>query len=249
MSVDATRATWKLGKKITAIQKLILLALADRCGEGAECWPSLKRMMADTNLDRKTLITNRQQLIDKGLIEYTGRLAGSSNQIPVMRLTYVIHREDSTSTENGTGEFFTSTEIGTGTSTVFGTRNLKEETKKNNNNKNAISVKKNKTSKTLVTKKGELGLNELLDCNPFNIPAAYLSDYMLNRNKKKSPLTMTAWSMLNKELAKCENPIEAFAEVVTRGWLGFKSSWVDKDKSHFNNNNTSWIKRVHEEIF
>lgn len=125
MSNDATRATWKLGKEITAIQKLILLSLADRAGENAECWPSIKRITLDTNLDRKTLIDNRQQLIEKGYIEYTGEMRGRSKQIPVMRLTYVSHREDEndipkpkpTSTENGTGSNLppsTSTENGTG---------------------------------------------------------------------------------------------------------------------------------------
>lgn len=124
MSNDATRATWKLGKEITAIQKLILLSLADRAGENAECWPSIKRIILDTNLDRKTLIDNRQQLIEKGYIEYTGDMRGRSKQIPVMRLTYVSHREDEeekpkpkpTSTNNGT-----SPENGTSTSPENGT--------------------------------------------------------------------------------------------------------------------------------
>jgi len=122
MSVDATRATWKLPKtKITAIQKIILLALADRAGENGECWPSIKRMIEDTNLNRKTLIENRQILISLKLIEYTGNFVGKQKQIPVMRLTYVY--QDLDGTENGTGEYFTSTENNTGTSTENGTGN------------------------------------------------------------------------------------------------------------------------------
>lgn len=129
MSVDATRATWKL-QNISSTKKIILLALADRAGEDAECWPSLKRMEEDTCLNRKTLIVNRQELIEEGFIEYTGELKGARNQIPVMRLTYVQSR--STSTNIGSGESFTSTEIGTGTSTEIGTLNLKEEPKRKN---------------------------------------------------------------------------------------------------------------------
>ncbi len=123
MSIDATRATWKLSKtKITAIQKLILLSLADRAGENAECWPSLKRIIADTNIDRKTLIENRKILIEKKLIEYTGQFMGKQKQIPVMRLTYVQSREDSDD-ENYNDLIFTSTENGTRTSTENGTGN------------------------------------------------------------------------------------------------------------------------------
>lgn len=128
MSIDATRATWKLSGQITAIQKLILLALADRAGEDGECWPSIKRLEADTNLDRKTLINNRKKLIGLGLIELTGEMKGKKKQIPVMRLTYINQREQEfTSTENG---IRTSTEFGTRTSTKNGTLNLKEESKR-----------------------------------------------------------------------------------------------------------------------
>lgn len=127
MSIDATRATWKLSGQITAIQKLILLALADRAGEDGECWPSIKRLEADTNLNRKTLIDNRKKLIGLGLIELTGEMKGKKKQIPVMRLTYINQREQEfTSTENG---IRTSTEFGTRTSTENGTLNLKEESK------------------------------------------------------------------------------------------------------------------------
>lgn len=95
MSIDATRSTWKL-QEITAIQKIILLSLADRAGENGECWPSIKRIMADTNLERRAVIDNRNILMEKGYIVYTGEYKGRSGQIPVMRLTYINNREEPT---------------------------------------------------------------------------------------------------------------------------------------------------------
>ena len=123
MSVDATIATWKL-KKVTAVQKLLLLSLADRAGESAECWPSIKRLMADTNLNRKTIIENRIILIKQGYIAFTGEYKGQNKQIPVMKLLYVNHREGLINIESD--EYFTSTENGTGGSTENGTLNLKD---------------------------------------------------------------------------------------------------------------------------
>lgn len=113
MSLEATLATWKLTKKqVTATEKLFLLSCANRAGEAHECWPSLKRLCADTGMDRKTIINVRQSVIDKGLLIYTGSFSGRSKQIPVMQLTYI---DDSvselTSTKNGT---CTSTKNGTG---------------------------------------------------------------------------------------------------------------------------------------
>ena len=97
MSVDATIATWKLGKTVTAIQKLLLLSLADRAGENGECWPGIKRIMKDTNLDRNTIVENRKILVKKGLIELTGEMMGKTKSVPVMRLTYINHREENLS--------------------------------------------------------------------------------------------------------------------------------------------------------
>lgn len=142
MSIEATLATWKLTKQqVTPTEKIFLLSCANRAGEHHECWPSLKRLIADTGLDRKTIIKIRQSTIDKGLMEYTGSYVGHSHQIPIMRLTYVEKLPDNlevilTSTNIGTSTTFgmgTSTKIGTGTSTTFGTLNLKEETKILNN--------------------------------------------------------------------------------------------------------------------
>jgi len=103
--------------------------------------------------------------------------------------------------------------------------------------------------KVPTSPKGELQMNELLQNNPHHIPTQYIQDHMVIRKKKKAPLTSTAWSRLNKELFKCPNPIEAFEEMILRGWIGFKAEWINKTKSHFDNVNTSWIKDIREDIF
>ena len=133
MSVDATIATWKLSKEqITATQKLLLLALADRAGEKNECWPSLDRLVADTCLNKNTIKENRKILIQKGLIKYTGEYKGKQKQIPVMRLMYVQNREYFTEPEINLGQNFTEPEINPRTEPDFGPLNLKEEPKINN---------------------------------------------------------------------------------------------------------------------
>ena len=96
MSIDATRSTWLLTKKeVTPTQKLILLSYADRAGEGAECWPSNARLEKDTGLDRHTICSNKQDMISKGLLSYTGEKKGRTKSIDVVRLNYVLHRESS----------------------------------------------------------------------------------------------------------------------------------------------------------
>jgi len=152
MSMEATLATWELTKaSVNSREKFFLLSLARRAGEEHTCWPSIKRMVEDTGFDRKTVVDVRQSVIDKKLINYTGRMVGRSGQIPEMKLLYVDEWERNrnsprlkdelevvdnfpkntlTSTENGTG---TSPKNGTGTSTENGTLNSKVEY--NNRNK------------------------------------------------------------------------------------------------------------------
>lgn len=90
MSVEATIATWRLSKKaVTSTEKLFLLSCANRADEIHECWPSIKRLSADTGMDRKTIVKIRQSVMDKGLLTYTGCFKGRTGQIPIMKLTYV----------------------------------------------------------------------------------------------------------------------------------------------------------------
>lgn len=66
MSVDATRWAWS--QVLKASEKLVLLALADRAGESNECWPSIDRLVNDTGLERKTVLSVIARLEDKGLL-------------------------------------------------------------------------------------------------------------------------------------------------------------------------------------
>lgn len=119
--MDAMRATWKLGKEVTSTQKFILMALAERAGENDECWPSLKRICFDTNYDIKTIVFNRQQLIDKGLIEYTGELKGRTHSVKVMRLCYVEQRYTSDPKDE---QFATNKKLSTSLTTYGNASNL-----------------------------------------------------------------------------------------------------------------------------
>ena len=146
MSVEATIYVWKLSKKqITSTEKLILLSYADRADEYGEAYPSVKRLMLDTLLDRKTIIKALQSICEKGIMSKTGEFRGNTKQVPVYKFISLSFREDAyeesnvlnendlNSPKNGTGpKNGTSTKIGmgtspkngTGTSPKFGTRNL-----------------------------------------------------------------------------------------------------------------------------
>lgn len=90
------------------------------------------------------------------------------------------------------------------------------------------------------------GLQALIEDNPHNIPPQMIEDWLTVRKAKKCPVTPTAWKRLNQQLAKCDNPIEAFETMVTHGWTALNPKWLErvenknKPNGHFNYDDTSW---------
>lgn len=172
MSLDASIWAFKAEVK-TSSQRLVLLALADRAGESHKCYPSIKRMVKDTLLNRKTIIKVLDELEAGSFIKFTGEITG--NGVKVYQLIGVMGREEDsvtspkngTGTNNGTSSNFgtgskngTSTNIGTATSPKNGTetstnigtqnlsRNLSDESK---NKKTWLSLKKLREEILLAT--------------------------------------------------------------------------------------------------
>lgn len=163
MSLDATIWAFKAEVK-TSSQRLVLLALADRAGESHKCYPSIKRMVKDTVLNRKTVIKVLDELEAISLIKFTGEITG--NGVKVYQLIGVMGREENdltnpkngTSTNNGTSSNFgtgskngtstnngsaTSPKNGTETSPNIGTQNLSGNLSLESKNKKTwLSLKK-----------------------------------------------------------------------------------------------------------
>lgn len=85
MSRIATDWAWSQTIK-PATHKLILLSMADRADEHHCCYPSIARLEKDTGLDRKTIQKGVAAMIESGLLTDTGRRAGATNQVRVLRL-------------------------------------------------------------------------------------------------------------------------------------------------------------------
>lgn len=99
MSLDATNWAWRVqfkerkGGSLKPLKRLVLLSLADRAGEDHTCYPSVKRLEEDTNLDRKTVMKIIAELIEDGLIQDTGERKGRTRQVKVYHLIGVKGRE------------------------------------------------------------------------------------------------------------------------------------------------------------
>ena len=99
MSLDATIWAWKIRQKqkkggsLKPLKKLVLLSLADRASEDHCAYPSMARLVEDTEMDRKTVLKIIDELIEDGLIIDTGERKGRTKQVKVYQLLGVKGRE------------------------------------------------------------------------------------------------------------------------------------------------------------
>ena len=99
MSLDATIWAWKVRQKqkrggsLKPLKKLVLLSLADRASEDHCAYPSMARLVEDTEMDRKTVLKIIDELIEDGLIVDTGERKGRTKQVKVYQLLGVKGRE------------------------------------------------------------------------------------------------------------------------------------------------------------
>jgi hypothetical protein len=143
-------------------------------------------MVADTGLDRKTIVDVRQSLIEQSLMSYTGRMVGRSKQIPEMKLNYVEAWEkarnsprlkDDESVDNMTDKTLDSTENGTGTSPKNGTGTSTENGTLNS------SLEYNKRSKSFIYGKDQKK-STLVDNKP--IPTSHVNRDTMSEEAKKA---------------------------------------------------------------
>ena len=170
MSLDATNWAWRIRQKqkkggsLKGLKKLVLLSLADRAGEDHCAYPSMSRLVEDTEMDRKTVLKIIDELIEDGLILDTGERKGRTKQVKVYRLIGVNGREETVpttvhfdtenedlkSTNNGTvptleqsQQFHERVPTFRGKSPNVGTRNLlKNLSEESKNKKEWICLKK-----------------------------------------------------------------------------------------------------------
>ncbi|GEM_PF-3540000 len=97
----------------------------------------------------------------------------------------------------------------------------------------------NKTAKTLVTD------------NPHNIPDDLIEAWITTRKKKRAAITPKVWQLLNEELSKCDNPLQAFKDMVLGGWQSLKAEWVNKrgNVKQLDHNTMNWADNIDKDMF
>ncbi len=72
--------TWAVGQKLPALQKLVLLMLANRTNpDTGQCFPSIAKLAEDCGMSRSAVKTAMQGLRDKNVVQVFARKAGNES--------------------------------------------------------------------------------------------------------------------------------------------------------------------------
>ena len=211
MSVDATRWAWNVELN-SSTKRLVLLSLADRAGEEHTCYPSTKRVVKDTCLDRKTILKAITEMIDDGLIFDTGERKG--NGVRVLKLVGILGRENEihpkkiTDPKNGTSTeigMTTDPKNGIATDPKIGTQNLKG------------NLKKNLTENTVMG--GALKAK--------NADSKLIEEWLVIRKKKKAADSERAVSMFFNQVDNSGVDLNTILNIcITKEWKGFEVDYL-----------------------
>lgn len=215
MSLDATRWAW-MQPGLRPIQKLILLALADRENGHGMAYPSHAALVEDTGADLKTVKKSLKELADMGLISDSGDRKGHTKQIIVWGLIGVERRE-SKGAKNGRVPETEGFQFSHESSPKVDGKGVQKRTTESINEPIKEPNKKDATFSS----------TEMPEIEP-----SLAAEFLAYRKAKKSPLTPTAWKGIQREAEKAGWSItEAVEETMTRGWQSFKADWVAQTKT------------------
>lgn len=89
----------------SASRKAVLYCLANYANEAGEAYPSVDRIVSETELNRKTVLDAMRELAEQGILEDTGRRVGQTNGIRVWRLkldSEAVPKTEQSQKRNGT---------------------------------------------------------------------------------------------------------------------------------------------------
>lgn len=224
MSVDATRWAWQNGNNPR--QKLVLLALADRANEAGICFPSTKRLEADTMMDRKTIFKVIKELEQHGLLTVE-RDQGKGN---IYRLIGVPHREDSHSSATTKTSAKKGTSHKNGTSAKNGTtpvpKTVPDQYQKRDTEPKK-NLKTNLTKEKIPKRKPTTISFENL---PTGISVEAAEAFIDYRKTMKKPLTQRAFDLNMAIAAKAGSigitPDQAIDMTILAVWQGINLKWI-----------------------
>lgn len=248
MSFEAM--TWAVKQDIPAMQKLVLLLMANRHNNDTGlCMPSHDKLAKDCGMSKSAVKAAIKALEEKGLLSVNRRSEAGVSLSNLYRLntefnyqsneeevgrqkTHPVAKTPTRSPENIGRQ---KTEGGSPENRGWGAKKPGVGRQKATETGNEPVIETgSETDKARVThtkqKKSSSVKLTAADLIAEGVAEQTAADFIEVRNAKNAPLTLTALNGIKTEAAKAGYSLEnAIRECVMRGWQGFKAAWVAND--------------------
>ena len=212
MSISLMTEAWK--SDMPSGRKFVLLSLCDNANDQGECFPSISMIAQRCSMGVRTVQSHIHDLEKMGILSRIERAGRSTIYRIDPRRFCTPTPADSAPRKNCTPQISHPTpadsappppQISHPTPADFAPITIKEP---------SIEPKGNPKSSVLAC--------------PSDVPRQVWDDFLSIRKAKKSPLTSTALEGIRAEAVKAGMTLEgALSMCCMRGWVGFKSSWLD----------------------
>jgi Helix-turn-helix domain len=190
--VSRIATDWAFSLQLPGMQKLVLLALANRHNsETGRCDPSLSRLARDCGLSKGAVLRALTSLAERGVVQQERRKAGSmfTSSSYFLQIGVVLEKNNVVPEENNP----LVTQMGNGSASegqeVVPQQDINQEVKPVREPKEAIALK----------------LRQKLTVKlPDTVPAEQWQDYVAMREEKRKPLGATAAKLLLRKLESLE---------------------------------------------
>jgi hypothetical protein len=256
--------TWAVKQKVPAMQKIVLLMLANRNNyETNECFPSIKTLSIECGMSQRSVINQLEKLVYKNLISVIRTTTDGVKKVNHYKLCFsefnsagdalwggsardsllnsLASKEDH-SKINSAGDSVGSAGDALGGSAgdahePVSSFNQSINLKDNAHEKKQIA-KHQITKKPSATKTPEIRLTKsqslLID---FGITGSLAKDFIEHRKGRKAAITETALNGFQREADKAGiSIVDAVRISIEKNWAGFNSTWNwrDDDNKQYN---------------
>lgn len=207
--------TWAVEQKLPALQKLVLLMLANRTNhETGICIPKIKTLAEECGMSETACKNAIKALETAGSIRIQQRFTDGMQRPNQYHLLMSARREETTARRETPTASRDTPGVGRETTQGVGRQTPTE----------PGSNKPGKEPKTDAAKRVSIEAMIQDGINPETADA-----FLQHRKDKKAKLTPLAWAGIKREAGKAGWKLEdALLKAIERNWVGFEADWVAK---------------------
>tara|TARA_R110002124_G_scaffold264235_2_gene430809 strand:- start:1234 stop:2073 length:840 start_codon:yes stop_codon:yes gene_type:complete len=216
------------------LRKAVLAYMAERANEdGSKIWASKQRIADEVECSKQAVIKTVKEFLAEGILIDVGKRKTQGGYT-------VVYNVNLDAVEALPKRENQSTEITSNQSTEITGNNMDRSSEITPTSQPGLPKPSNNRPSEKAKAFPDNSAPAKTSLKPDCVSDEVWNDFLAHRKAMKAPVSQTAIKGIAREAERAEWPLEdALAEIVTRGWKGFKADWVKEQETStgFNSRN------------